>query len=52
MRSRVGPRQAFINALLIDRWLTETWSGERLRFHGKKASFPWTLALKSHELRA
>ena len=52
MRSRVGPRQAFINALVINRWLTETWSGERLRFRGKKSSFPWILALENHELRA
>ena len=46
MRSRVGPRQACTNALLINGWLTETSSGERLRFHGKKASFPWILALE------
>ena len=27
-------------------------SGERLLFHGKKASFPWILALENHDLRA
>ena len=52
MRSRVGLAPAFLNALLINRWLTETLSGESLRFRGKKASFPWILALENHELRA